>query len=143
MITIRHATPHDAAAVRILLGQLGYPCTEEEAATRLASLGETLTDPVLLAHDGTRPLGLIALHWAPVLNMAAPLARITAMVVDDAARGLGLGRQLVDTGAALARAAGCDLLELTTGLQRADAHAFYEALGFTRTSLRYVRKLGG
>lgn len=141
MITIRKAGPDDAAAVQSLLTELGYPSPVEEVATRLATMAASPADAVLFAHDGPLALGLVALHWAPMLTMPRPLARITAMVVHEGARGLGVGRRLVEAGAELAREHGCGTLELTTSLQRADAHAFYEAMGFTRSSLRYVRAL--
>jgi hypothetical protein len=43
--------------------------------------------------------------------------------------------------AEVARTAGCRDLELTTNLRRADAHAFYEALGLERTSYKFHQRL--
>jgi ribosomal protein S18 acetylase RimI-like enzyme len=79
------------------------------------------------------------LHWTPMLHLAAPLARITALVVREGTRGKGIGRRLVDAGAALATNAGCGQLELTTAVHRTDAQAFYRAIGFTESSVRLVR----
>jgi GNAT superfamily N-acetyltransferase len=42
---------------------------------------------------------------------------------------------------ARARELGCARLTLTTHLRRAEAHAFYERLGFEFTGRRYVRML--
>jgi aminoglycoside 6'-N-acetyltransferase I len=63
------------------------------------------------------------------------------MVVDARQARRGIGRVLVKAGAQAARAAGCDVLELTTGPQREDAHAFYRAIGFSETAKRFSRSL--
>ncbi len=108
---------------------------------RLDLFAKQPADPVLLATEDAKGVGLIALHWTFMLHHGKPVARITALVVRDDARGKGIGRTLVDAGAALARQAGCDLLELTTALHRTEAQAFYKALGFTASSLCLRRAL--
>ena len=56
------------------------------------------------------------------------------VLVDESARGLGLGRQLVDATLEYCRAQGCRsvVLETTDGLP--ESQALYEKLGFTVTS---------
>ena len=141
MIDIRKAREGDAAGVQALLLQLGHECSEDDVRSRLALLSERASDPVLVAVEGEQVLGVMALHWAPMLHLAAPLARITALVVRADTRGIGGGRRLVDAGAALATNAGCGQLELTTAVRRTDAQAFYRAIGFMESSVRLVRTL--
>jgi GNAT superfamily N-acetyltransferase len=140
-IEVRGAVPADAADAARLLGQLGYPVPPQEAAERLAQVLRDSHGTVLVAADYGPLAGLIALHWAPMLQDPRPVARITTLVVDEAERGRGIGRLLLEAGAQAARQAGCDLLELTTGSQREEAHAFYRAQGFVSTSLRFSRSL--
>jgi GNAT superfamily N-acetyltransferase len=64
-----------------------------------------------------------------------------ALVVSERARGLGVGQRLVDAAAETARRWGCNRLLVTTHVRRADAHAFYERIGFELTGRRYVRTL--
>lgn len=134
--TIRPARPADAADLCVLIGQLGYRMPEAELADRIARRADAESEAALVAADGPKVVGLIALSWSTMLHMTAPTARITTLVVGEEIRGRGVGRQLVEAGAALAREAGCAILELTTALQRDDARKFYEALGFTASSLR-------
>lgn len=141
VIDVRPADPGDSLAVQELLGQLGYTFAVEEVRARLDLLAKQPADPVLLAIEGDTGVGLIALHWTFMLHHGKPVARITALVVRDDVRGKGIGRTLVDAGAALARQAGCDMLELTTALHRTDAQAFYKALGFAASSLQLRRAL--
>ena len=138
-VEIRAALPADAADVGLLLGQLGAPMDARTAAARLETLARTSDSPVLVA-TGYGPLaGLIALHWGSVLQHARPVARITALVVDEGQRGAGIGRLLVKAGAQAARSAGCDLLELAAGPRH--ALGFLRAIGFADDAVQLTRSL--
>lgn len=140
-VSIRPARPADAAQIEALLRQLGYRMAAADLHERLAALARTGTDTVLVAAGDGLVVGLIALHCSTMLHQDRPTARITTLVVGDNARGCGIGRQLVEAGAVAARQAGCAVLELTTALHRDDARAFYEAIGFTASSVRLHRAL--
>jgi GNAT superfamily N-acetyltransferase len=66
---------------------------------------------------------------------------VSALVVDAADRGRGIGRAPVAAAERELAAAGCGLVEITSGLRRADAHKFYERLGYERTSARFVKSV--
>jgi len=142
VIEVRSCTPEDASAVSALLGELGYEVTPEAAAERVRQLMETMLDATFIAVDDGPPLGLIALHRCHMIQYRAPVARITAMVVDQRARRRGIGRLLVDHALRWAEQKGCELVELTSALNRAEAHAFYRDLGFEPNSLRFRKSLG-
>jgi GNAT superfamily N-acetyltransferase len=137
-VEIRDARPDDADAIARLLGQLGYPAEAEGVSQRLARLGD---DRLVVAVDDGAVAGLAQLHVAPSLEYDRPAAKLAALVVDEAQRGGGIGRALVDAMEAEARARGCELLYLTTAERRADAHAFYERLGLEYTGRRYAKRL--
>ncbi|WP_285540668.1 GNAT family N-acetyltransferase [Brucella sp. NBRC 12950] len=136
MIEIRPPQLGDDPAIQILLLQLGYEVEPKQLRDRMFLLAKSSRDPILLALDETGVLGLIALHVTPMLFSPAPVARVTTLVVNEQARGKGIGRKLVEAGATLAKNAGCEVLELTTALHRTDAQAFYKTIGFTASSLR-------
>jgi GNAT superfamily N-acetyltransferase len=86
--------------------------------------------------------GLIALDFMYYLPLDTTTCRITALVVTTTAQGRGLGRQLLREAERRARAAGAARIELTSGSQRADAHAFYKACGYGDGTLRFIKRLG-
>jgi GNAT superfamily N-acetyltransferase len=62
-------------------------------------------------------------------------AQIEGVRVARDRRGLGIGEGLMRHAIALARREGCGLVQLTTDRRRADAHRFYERLGFVASHL--------
>ena len=143
-LRVRAAVPDDAGVLAPLLGQLGYPVNAAVLVKRMQRM-LARDDEIILVAEGAPParntLGLLALHIFPVLAYDADVAMIMALVVADGARGLGVGRALIERSEAIARERGASRLLVTTHLRRADAHAFYERLGFEHTGRRYVRTL--
>ena len=77
----------------------------------------------------------------PLLERDDPIARVTALVVDESVRGLGIGRALLGRLEERARASGCDRIDLTSRYDREEAAAFYRRMAFEDTSLRFVKGL--
>jgi GNAT superfamily N-acetyltransferase len=57
-------------------------------------------------------------------------AEIAGLIVDESARGVGLGRELVAAAEAWARARGCRVIRVRSNVVRERARAFYEREGF-------------
>ena len=140
-VAVREATDADAPALAPLLGELGYLVTGATLAPRLRRMLARDDQKILIAEGEGGSLGLLALHIFPVLAYDRDLAMVMALVITEQARGLGVGRLLVDRAEAMAREAGASRLMVTTHVRRADAHSFYERLGFELTGRRYVRPI--
>ncbi len=64
------------------------------------------------------------------------------LVTDEAHRSKGFGKLLLDEVAAEGVRQACEMLVLTSGIQRLDAHRFYEEkIGLARTSLVFRKAL--
>ncbi|HWL69065.1 MAG TPA: GNAT family N-acetyltransferase [Geminicoccus sp.] len=63
-------------------------------------------------------------------RQGASRAQVEAVRVRRDRRRQGIGQAMLAHAVALARAAGCRLVQLTTDRRREDAHRFYERLGF-------------
>ena len=138
--TIRDARPGDASAIAALLTQLGYPTDADAVEERLDRLG-VVGDRVVIAELSGEVVGLAHLQATPAIELDRPVAKIGALVVDEAQRGQGVGRALVEAVEEEARRRGCEVLFLTTSERRDDAHAFYERVGLEHTGRRYSRTL--
>lgn len=142
-LEIREATDADADALAPLFEVLGYATSPAVLRERLAGLRRVdPTGKVLAAFDGDgRALGFLTLHHTPVLHRPTAVGRITALAVDAAAQGRGVGRQLVDAAERACRAAGLARIEVTSGLTHVPAYDFYRRLGYADHGLRFAKVL--
>ena len=140
-LDLRNASPADADDVAGLLQALGYPCDTDDAMERIASILDNDRQALVLARNAGAVCGLIALDFMYYLPLGTTTCRITAMVVTPEAQGRGVGRQLLREAERRARTGGAARLEITSGSQRTDAHAFYKACGYGDGTVRFVKAL--
>lgn len=139
---LRSASLIDADDVAALLSELGYPCDARDAAQRIATIIDNDRQALVVARCDGAVCGLVALDFMYYLPLDTTTCRITALVVTSAAQGRGLGRQLLREAERRARAGGAARLELSSGSQRTDAHAFYKACGYGDGTVRFIKRLG-
>ncbi|HYJ51983.1 MAG TPA: GNAT family N-acetyltransferase [Allosphingosinicella sp.] len=133
-LRVRSARPEDAAAIARLIVALGYEVTAAEVKSRLAKA------PAIVAEKGGI-VGVLTTAITAVLHRPKPVGRISMMVVAEEARGGGIGAALVAEAEKRLAAKGCGMVEVTSNVKRLRAHAFYEKLGYERTSYRFAKTL--
>lgn len=122
-----------------LLAELGYPMSDAVLVARVAAVCGDPSNEVLVAEEDGDVVGFVAVHSFEMLHRPGRMGRITALVVAAAARGHGIGRQLLAAAEDRLRGCGCIQLEVTSAEQRADAHAFYKACGYVEKRLRFFK----
>jgi GNAT superfamily N-acetyltransferase len=140
-LLIRAATPEDATALSLLVGELGYPASSDDMPPRLAAIENTGHAIALVAEIDGAVVGLLTTHLFSTIHSSVPVALLTALVVSESARGSGVGRGLVARAEEWARSRGALRIAVTSGAQRADAHEFYERIGYARTGVRFGKAL--
>jgi len=140
-VGIREATQRDAAAVAALLGELDYPSSPSQAAGRLERIAADPSTWVVVAEAESELAGLGALHVQNLVEHDEPGCEVAALVVGQRFRRRGIGELLMQALENEARRRGGKVMVLNTAHRRADAHAFYEALGYEHTGRRYAKKL--
>ena len=139
---LRSASAIDADDVAALLSALGYPCDTADAARRIATITANDRQALVVARCGGMVCGLVAIDFMYYLPLGTTTCRITAMVVTPEAQGRGLGKLLLREAERRARTGGAARLEITSGSQRTEAHAFYRACGYSDGTVRFVKHLG-
>lgn len=129
-VSIRAMFESDADAVHRLAVQLGYPTTPAATLTRVRAVLASNVATAFVAEDSEgRVLGWAHVFAAPFLE-SGPNAELGGLVVDESARGRGIGTALVARAESWARERGIRNLCLRSNVIRAEAHAFYQKLGF-------------
>ncbi len=99
---------------------------------------------VLAVVDGTEVVGLCQVLILPHFQHAGGrCCELESVYVRGDRRGRGFGAALLESAEALARAAGCYRMQLTSRNPRLDAHRFYVAHGFDQTSQGFKKSLTG
>ena len=136
---IKKAGPEHASEALKLLEQLGYECTLEDLKRVLAQTDRS--DEIYIAQISDKAVGLMSVIYFDYFPSQEKICRITAIVVDQNTRGAGIGSQLIDFAKELSKQQFCSKLEVTTSLARQATQQYYEKIGFTKTSYRYVQEL--
>lgn len=150
-ITVRPARREDVVAIVALLADDGLGAGREavsdppapaylDAFDRIAAHPRAL---LVLAEDASgHAVGTLQLSFiAGLSNQGAELALVSAVRIASGLRGQGLGEVLMQWAMDEARRRGCQQMELLSHASRADAHRFYERLGFVKSHVGMKRAL--
>ena len=130
-VSIRAMLESDADAVHRLAVQLGYPTQPSLTLARVrAVLASDVADAFVAEDSEGRVLGWAHVFTAPFLE-SGPNAELGGLVVEESARGRGIGAALVARAESWARERGIPRICLRSNVIRTEAHAFYQRLGFT------------
>jgi GNAT superfamily N-acetyltransferase len=141
-VTIREAAARDADGVAALLGELDYPSSPDQSAERIGRIAADPSTWLIVAEVESELAGLAALHVQNLVERDEPGCQVAGLVVGQRFRRRGIGELLMQALEDEARQRGGEVMVLNTAHGRADAHAFYEALGYEHTGRRYAKKLG-
>ncbi|MEV5352289.1 GNAT family N-acetyltransferase [Streptomyces sp. NPDC052693] len=147
-LEIRTAGADDVPAIVALLADdpLGAQRESPDDLTPyLTALERLRADPnqrlVVAVREG-RVVGTLQLTIIPGLSRrGATRSIIEGVRIHAEERGSGLGSRLIEWAVDESRAAGCQLVQLTSDKSRTDAHRFYERLGFTASHTGFKLQL--
>jgi ribosomal protein S18 acetylase RimI-like enzyme len=123
-------------AFRLLLPQLSSSASLPNG-DELAAIVESQATTILVAKDGERIIGTLTL--AVFRIPTGVRAWIEDVVVDESARGSGVGEALTREAIRLAREAGARTVDLTSRPSREVANRMYEKVGFRRRETNVYR----
>ncbi len=145
-VIFRRATRDDLPAIVVLLATDDLGKGREDASMPLAqpyldafvAIEADKNQLLSVAEDGGTVVGTLMLTFIPGLSrMGAWRGQIEAVRIAQSHRGAGLGEQFFKWAIERCRERGCSLVQLTTDKTRADAHRFYDKLGFTASHEGY------
>ncbi|GGV73180.1 GNAT family N-acetyltransferase [Streptomyces massasporeus] len=147
-LEIRAAVADDVPAIVGMLADDPLGAQREspdDLAPYLSALERLSADPnqrlVVAVREG-RVVGTLQLTIVPGLSRRGATRSIVEGVrIHADERGSGLGTELIEWAIEESRGQGCQLVQLTSDKTRADAHRFYERLGFTASHTGFKLQL--
>lgn len=146
-LRIRRACAEDVEAILALLADDDLGKLRETAASSAHIAAFTAIDRdhnqlLAVAEIDGAVVGCFQLTFIPGLSRGGMVrGQIEAVRVARPLRGKGLGEAMMRWAIDRCRERGCGLVQLTSDLQRQDAHRFYEKLGFTASHAGFKLRL--
>jgi ribosomal protein S18 acetylase RimI-like enzyme/uncharacterized membrane protein YphA (DoxX/SURF4 family) len=142
-IALRLARTSDAAALARLSDQLGFPLDAEAARARLRDALGGPDHALIVAESGGRVAGLIELKRVRLFT-ARRQVEVISLVVDEDARGRGIGKRLLEEAERWAADLGCRKVRVRSRSMRDQGHALYRSSGYEEvaTELCFEKQLG-
>jgi GNAT superfamily N-acetyltransferase len=134
---IRLLRRSDLSIATELVCQLGYDVQPSDMAERIDLVLTNDTHYAAVADDGYTILGLVHAYKRPALEKGFAVV-VQSLVVDRRARKSGIGKLLMAAAETWARSKGAKHVILHTRIDRNDAHAFYERIGYTNSATSHL-----
>src|SRR5262249_23056412 len=128
-VTIRNMAESDAEEARALMKQLGYDLAPTEFHRRYEAVTAADRHVLLVAELESRLVALLHVYARPAIDKP-PEAVVQALVVASRQRGKGIGAAMMHSAEAWAHKHGYSSVSLSSHVKRAEAHAFYQGLGY-------------
>jgi GNAT superfamily N-acetyltransferase len=137
-LSVHPAALEDSSRIATLCGQLGYPRTNDAVEAQLRNIMEDKTRQVYVA----KATDDLVIGWVEVLLRSILVldsaAEIGGLVVDEAYRGSGAGRLLMEQAERWAHEHGCWQVYLRSNIVREDAHRFYKRIGYDNHKTQFT-----
>jgi GNAT superfamily N-acetyltransferase len=131
-IRIRKARRSDAERIAQLSGELGYPATAAQIATRLRQLKPASKHAVFVAESPDAATGLVGWLHVSVSHLleSDTRAEVNGLIVAEGQRSAGAGAKLLEVAEEWARRHGGQAMNVRSNVIRERAHVFYERNGY-------------
>jgi GNAT superfamily N-acetyltransferase len=131
-LKIRRARRGDAERIAQLSGELGYPASAAQVATRLRQLKPTSKHAVFVAESPDAGTGLIGWLHVSVSHLLEidMRAEVNGLIVAEGQRSAGAGAKLLEVAEEWARRRGCRGMNVRSNMIREQAHKFYARNGY-------------
>ncbi len=137
MLAIRPMETRDLPGVTALTGQLGYPTTPEAIARRFALITQAGDAALYVAELDGAVAGWVYVRGVLLLE-DEPRAEVWGLVVDERHRRQRIGEALMRQAEGWACEAGYRELSLRSNVVRAEAHAFYQRIGYSIAKTSHI-----
>ena len=128
---IRKVEMRDVSEITRLAGVLGYPISESIVKNNMSRILNDEKQEFLVFDNGNQVVGFIEAETYDAVYSKEIMFNVLGLVVDAQEQGHEIGAQLLSALEENAKARGINVIRLNSGVQRHEAHQFYEHQGYT------------
>ena len=128
---IRKVEMRDVSDITRLAGVLGYPISESIVKNNMSRILNDEKQEFLVFDNGNQVVGFIEAETNDTVYSKEIMFNVLGLVVDAQEQGHEIGAQLLSALEENAKARGINVIRLNSGVQRHEAHQFYEHQGYT------------
>ncbi len=128
---IRKVEMRDVSDITRLAGVLGYPISESIVKNNMSRILNDEKQEFLVFDNGNQVVGFIEAETYDTVYSKEIMFNVLGLVVDAQEQGHEIGAQLLSALEENAKARGINVIRLNSGVQRHEAHQFYEHQGYT------------
>lgn len=128
---IRKVEMRDVSDITRLAGVLGYLISESIVKNNMSRILNDEKQEFLVFDNGNQVVGFIEAETYDAVYSKEIMFNVLGLVVDAQEQGQGIGAQLLSALEENAKARGINVIRLNSGVQRHEAHQFYEHQGYT------------
>lgn len=139
-IVVQEAGEDDVAATWPVMAQLRPHLDRETYLTMVDRMRRTDGFRLAAAYNDGR-IGAVAGFRVLEMLYCGRILSVDDLVTDQDSRSSGLGKAMLDWLTDEARRLGCGQIHLDSGVQRLDAHRFYEREGFQKLGWHFTTKI--
>lgn len=139
---IRRAKEEDRRQVRQLISALEGAEIDEDKFS--AVYDANILNPSIsyfVYEENHAILGFISLHVQRLLHHTGSIGEIQEFIVEESARGTGIGSLLFKMAEEESRLTGCVQMEVCCNQKRLASHEFYESRGMTNNHYKFCLRL--
>ena len=128
---IRKVEMRDVSDITRLAGVLGYPISESIVKNNMSRILNDEKQEFLVFDNGNQVVGFIEAETYDAVYSKEIMFNVLGLVVDAQEQGQGIGAQLLSALEENAKSRGLNVIRLNSGVQRHEAHQFYEHQVYT------------
>ncbi len=142
-ITLREARKEDFGEIfGLLKNEMGYGYLNEDSVImKLKKIIGRADYKTLVAVSEENVVGVIGFCRMLAFEYDKDYIQIILLTAKEEHQNKGVGTRLIDAAEKYARNEGLDMLGVTSGLPRINAHRFYENRGFEKNGYRFKKLL--
>lgn len=126
---------------RLINSELGYDVFYEDLKTRILQMQEEKNYMIFVAVDNKKIIGFIGLQMCLAFEIAGKIMRIIALAVAYDFQGQGVGSALIQEAEKYANENNISTIVVNSGLNRKEAHRFYEKQSFYKKGYSFCKRI--